>query len=186
MCIEAQPTDIAWPSELLLDRRRHHGRHAEGLRDPFGFDQIEHGRRIEGGHDDLRRPEEDRLEHADRTGGVEHRRHDQVAVVTVHRLRELDVPGVRDQVAVRQHDALAEARGAARVEESRQIVLVDRAGGEGRRLRRIEESFVLTVVDSDHPVDQVGQRARVAVAEQDAVHPSPPPRRRARVRPTGS
>ncbi len=107
------------------------------------------------------------LQHRHRAGGVEQRRHDEVHVVEVQRHDHLHVDRVGDQVAVGEDDALARSRRAAGVEEAGGFVLVHRGVVERRPRRGGDEFVVLAVVDADHAIDEVGERARVAIGDED-------------------
>ena len=66
------------------------------------------------------------LEQRHRPRGVEERRHHEIHVIAVERRDGLRVERVGDEVAVREHHALARAGGPARVEESGEVVLARR------------------------------------------------------------
>ena len=66
-----------------------------------------------------------------------------------------------------EDDALARSRRAAGVEEAGGFILVHRGVVERRPRRGGDESVVLAVVDADHAIDEVGERARVAIGDED-------------------
>ena len=67
----------------------------------------------------------DRRQHRDRAGGMKQRRHHQPARVGTERPDRLEVHGVGDQVAVREHHALGGAGRAARVEQPGHRVVLE-------------------------------------------------------------
>ena len=98
---------------------------------------------------------------------MEQRRHDEVDVVELQRHDHLHVDGVGDQVAVGEDDALARSGRAAGVEETGRFVLVHCGVVERCPRRGGDERVVLAVVDADHTIDEVGERARIAIGDED-------------------
>ena len=66
-----------------------------------------------------------------------------------------------------EDDALAGSRRAAGVEQTGRFVLVHRGVVERRPRRGGDQLVVLAVVDADHAIDEVGERAGVAIGDED-------------------
>ena len=85
-----------------------------------------------------------------------------------------------------EDDALAGSRRAAGVEEAGGFVLVHGGVVERRPRRGGDESVVLAVVDADHAIDEIGERARVAIGDEDPCSGVRRARTPAPARPSGS
>ena len=147
--------------ELLLAQGGQHRRHQQRVGDAVLGDQVERGGGVERGQDDLVAAVPDGRHHRDRAGRVGQGRRHQPARVRPEWPDELEVGGVRGEVAVRQHHALGRSGRAAGVEQAGEVVLVrlgELACGRAFDQRLVPGSEIDHVLDARGHVGQLDSR----------------------------
>ena len=184
---EDQPhaREVVLGHERMLHQTEHDGRHQRQDRDPVLLDELEELLEVEARHHDdgaaIGEPEHHDHDHAVDVKERQHRHDDVPLAEAVEVAHALALAEIRHQVVVRQHHALGQARGAARVRQHDDVVA--RVDGDRGRLVPVlhelrEGPGARSIAEHEDVLDAAGLRRRFLrlVEEGRHRHEEPGPR----------